>query len=281
VWTRYEFIIMLRDVTLLPNMMMMMLILLGGVSFFSFPGLVNGFSTRLSLLKPTPNTLGAQLSPLQACPMRRARLGEPWILHDRREHNMKEDMQDITTHNTTHKTTHNNSTGNKTNTCENLHLAYNISHPPLLDYTNQSEYAEQAKHAIKVYSSNTPAPSPPRAFSASARGQQREMQALVQHMMQHNMQEQHELQELQESVVALKNQVHYLYEIVRELCSSIVRCDDMALLERELLHHGRIWTSNAHRESFLDRAPRTLRGDVLNMTNRMHMPLNTPGDGVI
>ena len=76
-----------------------------------------------------------------------------------------------------------------------------------------------------------------------------------------------------EHVVLLQNKVHRLEKITRELCTSIIRCDDILLLERDLMHQGAIFTSSGRHEGLLKRAPMTLRSSVLQITNQYNMPL--------
>ena len=76
-----------------------------------------------------------------------------------------------------------------------------------------------------------------------------------------------------EHVIALQNRVHKLEKITQELCTSIIRCDDMILLERDLMHQGAIFTSSGRTEGLLKRSPMTLRSSVLQITNQYNMPL--------
>ena len=74
-------------------------------------------------------------------------------------------------------------------------------------------------------------------------------------------------------VIALQNRVHKLEKITQELCTSIIRCDDMILLERDLMHQGAIFTSSGRTEGLLKRSPMTLRSNVLQITNQYNLPL--------
>ena len=76
-----------------------------------------------------------------------------------------------------------------------------------------------------------------------------------------------------EHVILLQNRVYRLEKITRELCTSIIRCDDMLLLERDLMHQGAIFTSSGRHEGLLKRAPMTLRSSVLQITNQYNVPL--------
>ena len=76
-----------------------------------------------------------------------------------------------------------------------------------------------------------------------------------------------------EHVILLQNKFNRLETITQELCTSIIRCDDMLLLERDLMHQGAIFTSSGRHEGLLKRAPTTLRSSVLEITNQYNMPL--------
>ena len=104
---------------------------------------------------------------------------------------------------------------------------------------------------------------PPRAFRESSRGVA--LDALKN--------QKKELEEIQDSMISLQNEVRSLQKIIQEMCTSLVRCDDMILLERDLLHQGSIFTSNGQTEGLLKRTPLTLRTSVLNITNEYNIPL--------
>ena len=76
--------------------------------------------------------------------------------------------------------------------------------------------------------------------------------------------------------VVAQNNIKQLSAIVSHLCSCIVYCDDILLLERDLQHQGKIITSNGQREAMLERSPITLRSAVLNVTNAYKINLQKP-----
>ena len=79
-----------------------------------------------------------------------------------------------------------------------------------------------------------------------------------------------------EDFIVAQNNIKQLSAIVSHLCSCIVYCDDILLLERDLQHQGKIITSNGQREAMLQRSPMTLRSAVLNVTNAYKINLQKP-----
>ena len=79
-----------------------------------------------------------------------------------------------------------------------------------------------------------------------------------------------------EDFIVAQNNIKQLSAIVSHLCSCIVYCDDILLLERDLQHQGKIITSNGQREAMLQRSPITLRSAVLNVTNAYKINLQKP-----
>ena len=129
-------------------------------------------------------------------------------------------------------------------------------------------------------------PLAPRPFLTSSRGilNKSEQQAEIIHNFDNGMADMQcingvggleikDFDALCEHVILLQNKVHRLETITRELCTSIIRCDDMLLLERDLMHQGAIFTSSGRHEGLLKRAPMTLRSSVLEITNQYNMPL--------
>lgn len=71
----------------------------------------------------------------------------------------------------------------------------------------------------------------------------------------------------------LASRVKYLENIVENLCSALVYCDDMALLEREMLKTGDI---HLDMSSNMTRRPLLLRKTVADIARQNGQPVKTP-----
>ena len=212
--------------------------------------LASGFSARVtSFVPPPPYVSSVLVHPsrvcLKACPVSRASFGEPWFFKDSNDGD-------------------NESFGNKSHEKNESHKrdGSNENERNESNEKNESEEMRGMKGEAFV-SCKTPCPFPPRAFRESSRGVA--LDAL-------NKQKK-ELEEIQDSMISLQNEVRSLQKIIQEMCTSLIRCDDMILLERDLLHQGSIFTSNGQTEGLLKRTPLTLRTSVLNITNQYNIPL--------
>ena len=205
----------------------------------------SGFSARVtSFVPPPPYVSSVLVHPsrvcLKACPVSRASFGEPWFFKDSSDGD-------------------NESFGNKSHQGNESHKKNESSNKNEINEKNDNIEVEQEV----VLSCKTPCPPPPRAFRESSRGVA--LDALKN--------QKKELEEIQDSMISLQNEVRSLQKIIQEMCTSLVRCDDMILLERDLLHQGSIFTSNGQTEGLLKRTPLTLRTSVLNITNEYNIPL--------
>ena len=79
-----------------------------------------------------------------------------------------------------------------------------------------------------------------------------------------------------DDIIRLKNDMQIVYYVLEDLCTSIVRCDDIALLERDVRHQGAIITALGPFKGQLERQPLTLRTSVLDIANKYQLRI---GDG--
>jgi hypothetical protein len=209
--------------------------------FFVFLKLVvfaSSFPARVSFVNPMPyvSSVSGQASrvALQACPVPRASFGEPWFFRDVKDGG--DDVRDM-----------------RKNDTSFLNTSDSVSFDDRNAVSGGGDLVSYEK----------PGPSRPRAFRGSSRGIA--LDALKK--------QDKEFEDMQDTMILLRNEMGNLQNIVREICTAMIRCDDMILLERDLLHQGSIFTSNGKTEGLLKRAPTTLRSSILNISNQYNIPL--------
>ena len=73
-------------------------------------------------------------------------------------------------------------------------------------------------------------------------------------------------------IVKLERQIKKLETVVQELCSALLFCDDIALMERQSRCAGAIYL---HTDSGIIRAPRLLRQELSTIMHNNNMPKKT------
>jgi hypothetical protein len=83
----------------------------------------------------------------------------------------------------------------------------------------------------------------------------------------------HGLTDSQSDVQRLKRRVNLLENLVHDICSALVYCDDVALVEREMLSAGDIFMDLS---SNVTRSPLLLRRSVADISRKHGRPVSPP-----